>query len=55
MYPKFYSHPSFQHQANPIGKIKPEVTNEKKIYVSVEVLSAIEQVAMAVIITHRDR
>lgn len=31
MNPKFYSHPSFQHHASPIGKMKPDVTKEKKM------------------------
>lgn len=51
--PRFYNHPSFQHQANPMGKIKPDVTKLKKMYVSVLVLSAIEQVAICAITTHK--
>ena len=55
MKPIFYSHPSFQHHARPIGKMNPEVTKEKNMYVSVLVLSAILHVAIVAIITQRDK
>lgn len=51
----FYIHPSFQHHARPKGKMKLEFRNEKKIYLSISILSPTDPVAITDIFTHKLR